>query len=504
MSYAEVLISCLLCYVLCAAAARVTLELNPKSTIHNEIKAITHDSVQRTVVIDLHESRRCENPTFLVRLSGRSLYLLDLIQHDHSPLTIRAVKEYFYPRPSSYIFSYPLLIDPGEYFLEVLVLYCTTFDPNEFRHICLEDVQEGRSVVNLPYTFYIPTSAASTGKSLEPPRARWVLSSNIVNASMLPTRYQRAACGDGVYCDAQWNDLQYHREYDWTDKPDWNLSLGVVLNKSDATGIDTTSTLAMINVCFIGASHARELMIHGQDLKSTRNRVMFTWIESKFPNHFNLQAVLDQQCSYAVIGYGQWPPSYYEKAPWPQHRFANEMRVMMQTVKSYTGSTQFFLRSINYNALGAIITHCPPVDHRSPPVIAMYNGVIKSLTTELGIEYIDLNHIMGPMWDSALDWCHPKGKVFFAEVEHVMYTLFTTSIKHNKFPKLVAGPPPPKENSLYRFNGDQTVFLYKEGLIHAFPNGRTFMAMGYDFDNVIVLHEGKRRSFDFGSELPSM
>ena len=492
-----------LCVIWYVAAAPVKLELNPKATIYNEIKAVTHDADQRTVVIDLHESRRCESPTFMIRLSGRSLYLLDLVQHDHSPLTIKAVKEYFYPRASSYVFSYPPLVDPGAYFLEVLVMFCTTFDPNDFRHICLEDIQEGRSVINLPYTFTVPTLELPTEKKLEP-RARWVLSNNVVNASLLPTRYQRSACGDGVYCDAQWSDLQMHREFDWIDKPDWSNPLSTVLNKSDATGIDTKATPAMINVCFIGASHARELMIHGQELKSTRNKVMFTWIESKYPSHFNLQAAIDQQCSYAVIGYGQWPASYYEKVPWPQHRYANEMRNMMVNVKAHTGPVQLFLRSVNYNALGAIITHCPPVDHRSPPVIAMYNSVIKSLTTELGIGYIDLNHIMGPMWDSALDWCHPKGKVFVAEVEHILYTIFTSSIKQNKFPKLVAGPPPPKENSLYRFNGDQTVFLYKDGLLRSFPNGRTFMAMGYDFDNVIVLVEGKRRSFDFGGELPSM
>lgn len=499
----ETLILSWLCTLCCMVATPVSLQLNPKATIYNEIKAVTHDSDQRTVVIDLHESRRCESPTFMVRLSGRSLYLLDLVQHDHSHLTIRAVKEFFYPRSSSYVFSYPLLVDPGLYFLEILVMYCSTFDPNEFRHLCLEDIQEGRSVINLPYSFTASASAVSPASTLEVPRARWVLASNI-NASLLPTRYQRSSCGDGVYCDAQWSDLDYHREFNWIDKPDWLAPLSVVLNKSDASGIDTKVTPAMINVCFIGASHARELMIHGQDLKSTRNKAMFTWIESKYPGHLNLQAVVDQQCSYAVIGYGQWPASYYEKAPWPQHRFSNEMRAMMQNVKAFGGHTQLFLRSVNYNALGAIITHCPPVDHRSPPVIAMYNNVIKSLTSELGIEYIDLNHIMGPMWDSALDWCHPKGKVFFAEVEHILYTILTSSIKQKKFPKLVAGPPPPKENSLYRFTNDQTVFLFRDGVLRAFPNGRTFMAMGYDFDNVIVLVEGKRKSFDFGSELPSL
>lgn len=483
-------------------AVQTQLQLNTLSTVFNDIKSVTHDTESRQLVIELRESRRCDNPTFMVRMSGTSLYLLDLVEHVHTPMSIRAVKEFFYPRSNIYHFSYPPLVDPGTYFIEATVTFCSSFDPNDFRRVCLETVQDGLNVINLPYSFTLTSPQKS---ETNPPvkRARWVLH-NTTTPTLLPTRYQTRNCGDGVYCDAEWSDLEHHREYSWVDQPDWRVPLKRILAKGDASGVNTSAVSAVVNVCFIGASHARELMLHGQELLKIGKLVQFVWIESKYPAHLNLAQLHQYDCSYAVIGYGQWPVSYYEKAPYTQQRFTHEMRAMMQTVKSYSGTTLISMRSVNYNALGGIITYCPPVDHRSPPVIDMLNSVIKTLTTDLDIPYIDLNPVMGPMWDSALDWCHPKGKVFTAEAEHVLYSLFTTSLAQNKLPKLFPGTAAPPENSLYRFTNDQTVYLYKDKELHSFPNGRTFMGMGFEFDQVVVLVESKRSTFDFGEPLPSL
>lgn len=415
-------------------------------------------------------------------------------------MSIRAVKEFFYPRTNIYHFGYPPLLDVGTYFIEATVMFCSSFDPNDFRRVCLETVQDGLNVVNLPYNFTLSTPQKSETSTK---RARWVLHDTTAPA-LLPTRYQTRNCGDGVYCDAQLGDLARHRQYTWADQPDWRTPLKRILSKGDASGVNTSAVPAVVNVCFIGASHARELMLHGQDLPGIRSAIQFVWLESKYPAHLNLGQLQENDCSYAVIGYGQWPVSYYEKAPYTQQRFTHEMHAMMQQVKEYKDTTHIYMRSVNYNALGGIITYCPPVDHRSPPVIDMLNHVIKTLTADMSIPYIDLNSVMGPMWDSAFDWCHPKGKVFTAEVEHILHTLFTTSIAHNKLPKLYAGAAAPPENTLYRFTNDQTVYLYRNKELHSFPNGHTFMAMGFDFDQVIVLVEGKKRMFDVGEPLPAL
>jgi hypothetical protein len=52
------------------------IPLNPQSSLYDSIVNIWLDDIQRVVVIKMRVVRRCENPTFLVRLSGTALYWL--------------------------------------------------------------------------------------------------------------------------------------------------------------------------------------------------------------------------------------------------------------------------------------------------------------------------------------------------------------------------------------------------------------------------------------------
>ena len=171
------------------------------------------------------------------------------------------------------------------------------------------------------------------------------------------------------------------------------------------------------------------------------------------------------------------------------------MRIMMQKTLPpyYNGTSKVFMRSVNYNGMSVAITHCPPYDHRSPPVIDMMNSVLHRLTMELKIPYIDTNDIMGPMWDSAQDYCHPKGKVFTAEVEYILHYIF--SGRNN----LIIS------NRLVRFTDSQVVYLINSaGIAQSFPNARTFMKMGFDFGNVEIVHAAERVKYTFNGDVPSL
>lgn len=163
-------------------AQEIRLQLNPNATIVSDVKSIIHHIEKRALIIELRTSRRCVNPTFRIRLSGPSLYILDLVGHDHALLDMKSAKHFFYPRSSVYKYNYPPIIEEGLYFIEVFALFCAHFDPNNFKDTCLEDVHDGRSVLNLPYSATLPVSA-----SLDTPkRPLWSLAENSVKHRLLP------------------------------------------------------------------------------------------------------------------------------------------------------------------------------------------------------------------------------------------------------------------------------------------------------------------------------
>eukprot|EP01032_Pedospumella_encystans_P002372 gene2372-2786_t len=122
-------------------AATVDLPLNPQTPFIREVLSIQHDTNSREIKIQLKPFRRCLKPTFRVRLSGTSLYILDLKKVESNVL----------------VFAYPELADAGHYFVEVIALLCTHFNPDAFVDTCLEDVSEGKNVVTLPYAFEVET-----------------------------------------------------------------------------------------------------------------------------------------------------------------------------------------------------------------------------------------------------------------------------------------------------------------------------------------------------------
>ena len=205
-----------------------------------------------------------------------------------------------------------------------------------------------------------------------------------------------------------------------------------------------------------------------------------------------------------MVGYGQWPFSG-RSYNYTVGRYANEVKQVLQTIVAYDGPTQFFMRSMNYNGLGGFLTTCPPIDHRTPDVVNMANKVMRAATEKHNVEYIDTNHIMAPMWDIAEDWCHPGAKVFTLEAYWILHAVLESSLRRNKPIHLdgtFALTVP--DSSLIRFSNGPTVYLYRDKVMRAFPNGATFEKMGFDFGDVKVLKATKVRHFKIGDELPSL
>ncbi len=478
------------------------LELNARATIFNDVKSVVHNATLRQVVIELASYRRCNTPTFRVRLSGTSLYILDLVMRNtvelsdnqHAPVEFRQFDK---PRPGTYVFSYPPLYDPGTYFLEVMVVYCVEMRPNDFYSLCAEDVQEGRNILTLPYAFNLSSTMTNI-----PRNPRWLLRAELQRSSqatLLSTRYQRKGCGTGGYCRATAAELLPFNQYDWTDGPEYhhlltrifqnNNTQSSVLGKSSKIVKNSGAGNDVINFCFVGASHSKELKNHANQL-NLKNFEFLTYY-SQYPVQFKAQELIDMKCSYAVIGYGQWMAGL-SGIPYQAHQYENELKYVMTEVKRLQRTTnmQVFFRSMNYNGYGARVTNCPPLDHRLPPIVDLYNSILRNVSQHAQIEYIDTNHIMGPMWDSAIDYQHPKGRVYTAEVHWILHAALNHSVATHHMPILFPCLPL-VEGDLVRFENNNVTYIHKQNKLHPFPNGSNHTEMGLDTIKVLAIQKQK-------------
>jgi hypothetical protein len=494
---------------------RVPVPLNANCTFHTSLGSVTHDTNAREIIINMHTRRRCENPTFHVRLSGTALYLLTLVKHDYDPLVHRDTNSFIKRRINNYYFSYPELQDAGTYFLEILILFCGGFDPVNFENVCIEEHWHDRNVVNQPYSFEYSRSKA-TNTAAKPPR--WLLQyggSPPYTPSLLPTRYQHRYCGVTQLCEDHQpeSEVWQYKLYDFVDAPDWRDSYSRLQERlRSAASASASAAPGTTTVCFVGASHARELTLHARNLTSRDPSQQFEHVEAKYPVDFSAALLrATYPCDYAVIGFGQWPVSWATPHPCNSECYLRAMKTVIGSVtkSAYQGPVRVFMRSVNYNGMGTFITACPPFDHRSPPVIDMMNHILVELTAAHGVDYIDLNHIMGPMWDSALDYCHPKGKVFTAEAEWILNHIFTAALNapvanpENTGTEAPAAPAA-GPGKLVRFTDSAVVYLVQDGVARVIPNGHTFMAMGFEWGDVVVLTADKRALYSFGPDLPNM
>jgi hypothetical protein len=411
------------------------LPLNPACALSDDLSAVEHDPVQRTVLLHYLHYRRCMEPVLLLRLSGAAVYKLDYEGLVNDTQTFR----------------YPPLIDQGRYFLEAIILYCSQYDLN-LQLPCLEDIHYGRNVVTGPFSFDVTGAVTSTTTQ---PFPRWVLSKNSPAVpTALPTRHQslvneprgnlKCEVIAERYCrpDKE-EDIKPYLVYEWADGPNWieqakevYSGLTTATAQSDsANGIEQSRQL--INICFVGDSQSRLLYMHAyysfQYYKQAKvhDGLAATYIFSPFPPLFEAAMLEEHHCSVAVLSFAIWPLSS-SPVPYTAHIHRLQMQELLSGLTSHGGTARLFTRSENINGLGLFVDFCPGMDRRSPPAFDAVNLATKQVSESLSIPFIDLDPISYPMWDAAHDFCHPPGPVFSAEVSFILHKVFASVLAQRK------------------------------------------------------------------------
>jgi len=478
----QFVVACALCIIACVHS-NVELALNGEAKHRSDVVSIVHSLDKHTLTVLMKSDRLCQEPIFKVRLSGRTLYILDTVDEAHREVS----------KSNLFQFSYPLLADVGTFYLEVLLLSCETVKPNAFSNQCLEDPTNMRNVLNEPYSFQID---ASEGGS---PRPRWVSDSATVPA-MLHTRYQHSGCRG--LCRSTEADIKLHNSYTWIDAPSYRPLLDKTLQtlgqNQHATG---AAGKQKITFCMVGSSHARKLADQGNELHL--EHVQFAHIDSRFPFQFDPDFLAG--CSYAVVGYGQWLLSWVmnqTKNLYTAQMYEEGMRKVFVRLQQTKLPVQVFVRTMNYNGFGTFYTSCPAADHRHPQLVDMYNQILHKVSVEYNVNVIDTTHIQGPMWDGALDYNHCAPKVFTAEIEHILYHALNYSLTNKHTPITISEDTPRgPRNKLIRFEGEKKVYLHAGGVMRAFPDTQTLTTLGYKLNEIMSLDVGKRSDFTFGADL---
>lgn len=291
------------CAALCAVllctslviAEKTLLQLNTNSTVYADIKFIAHNVDKKNIVIELKESRRCLTPQFIVRLSGTSLYKLDF----NTEISLNGGK---------YTYTYPSILDPGLYYIEIMIIYCNALNSNDNKNLCVEEVQNGLNILTLPYNFTYQANDQVVQNHTSP---RWVLPRSSLVTPMLSTRYQKKTCGAQAneYCKSPTiEEIHQHRLYEWTDKPDWVEPMNTVLNingfkdEDDSTNTTTLKLApavlhAMANgflrICYFGDAHTHELYKHTEKIVAQnpllKESIRITWTSVSHPNQFKIK-----------------------------------------------------------------------------------------------------------------------------------------------------------------------------------------------------------------------
>jgi FkbM family methyltransferase len=428
------------------------IPLDDKSSVRPSIARILHDIEGRRVHIEMSATAKCASPIFLVRASGAALST-DFIWSTNGRI-FTGQYSLCYPRAGS-----------STYFFEIMVLSCAGRAPYQggrktVMSTCLVDPT--KNVLNLPYTFIdTPSARDAVGGPC------WV--STAKTASQLTTRFQPVECYPYISLElppsrakgagsplrsiapatkklcAEYTDLTRFEPYKFDQESivDWKQSWAPL-------GLAGTAAKPVV-LCVFGDSHARVL---AATMKSLIQEAMLSHtrvadggkLSSKFLSELTgdgtlNQIVRDAKCTDVVLNMGQW------SSGWPNHYpdIVKTIQEDLTTVVSHLGKLKASgalrsasISSVNYNPTGAMIAACPPEDWRSRPFIDAYNRAFADVIAAEpeDVVYIDSGFIVSPVWDSASDWCHYRGKVAVALAQYTLHRMAGGS------PPLPPAPPP--------------------------------------------------------------
>jgi len=184
-------------------------------------------------------------------------------------------------------------------------------------------------------------------------------------------------------------------------------------------------------ICIIGTSHSEYM---SDELNNSGIHV--DYVKVKWPHEVShnpvRQIIHDAACSIFLVAVGQWPASLHGGRPTLKHEYHDQMKVMLHDLKESHPDVEIFMRSIHYNPLSRMISACPPRDWRSPAVINAYNKAIADVCNQFeNVNFVDTSFIVGPMWDSSLDWNHLAPEVKSVEAFYLAAVVLGV-LKHNQ------------------------------------------------------------------------
>jgi hypothetical protein len=176
-------------------------------------------------------------------------------------------------------------------------------------------------------------------------------------------------------------------------------------------------------ICLIGFSHSRRLLRYMQRWLKRNDwskHGKMDWHKVHFIDQFSeafASNLFESDCTKILVGLGQWDaaglgrrgPTQFDAYKDGMLRIMNQMKALNEN-RMDGKHIQVYFRSMHYNPIGDAIGRCSPDDWRSPPVIDGYNAILKQLCDEENIAFLNSNVVLGPMWDTASDWCIYNGK----------------------------------------------------------------------------------------------
>eukprot|EP00804_Cyclotella_cryptica_P013958 CCRYP_002472-RA/>CCRYP_002472-RA protein AED:0.02 eAED:0.02 QI:20/1/1/1/1/1/2/566/489 len=405
------------------------IEINPDSSISSDILDIWHDQDLGAVCVRLKSGSRCPHPSLIGRLYGSSIAMLEWSQvaPSGSPFTEHC---------GSYANRW---LDPGSYFLEILIIHCNGFGTTALAKSRSDPTHDGRSVgewLSFDYTYeciedtthnrltgnnaFLSISSYHNGVG-DYRMGRWVFSDESkFESTSYPkqqlTRFQPQGCRSQdpdlsmERCQIPMdNSRVYEYSFMWNQDQKWieqlkkyQVDFGPQFKdypplksshdfhteiKDMRDGSDGPP------ICLMGCSHSFTLWRSMLRLNLGHRFVnaLLLYPEPDDALFRIKQSYQLYNCTTFIIAAGQWPSSKqawenekYGK-PFSFQKFYKGLSGIAENPKIYDidPNINIYLRTIHLNPLGDLISDCGveqrPKDWRSPTVIDGYNLLVKEI-----------------------------------------------------------------------------------------------------------------------------
>jgi hypothetical protein len=189
---------------------------------------------------------------------------------------------------------------------------------------------------------------------------------------------------------------------------------------------------ASLRLCIVGASHARYLSIAINEAINASGSVGRSahidarFMDQRFGSRHRVHNA--SACSHLLLHYGQWDLSF--QAPMYRGKLRNGgargLKPFGQLESDFADRLaelprrRVWVLTMNYNPPSCDISACPPLDWRHPALVDELNLIFRRQASAWRVPLISTTDIIGPMWDAAPDWSHPRGVVLEAIVARIL------------------------------------------------------------------------------------